>query len=67
MAATQQTMGCNTSRGATVTDPSEKPEERPKTSTSTQETSAEESTEAADKEKADILTVAAEFHQVLKS
>lgn len=35
-------MGCNTSQGATVVDPSEKPEERPKTATSIKEVSAEE-------------------------
>lgn len=42
-------MGCNTSRGAIVVDPSEKPEERPKTAASTEETSEKESKGPADK------------------
>lgn len=46
-----QTMGCNTSKGTTVVDPSEKPKERPKTATSTEETSPEETNEAAEKEE----------------
>lgn len=35
-------MGCNTSRGATVVEPPEKPQERPPTATSTEETTAVE-------------------------
>lgn len=31
-------MGCNTSRGATVVEPSQKPQERPKTAASIEET-----------------------------
>lgn len=41
-------MGCNTSRGAKVVDPSERPEERPKTATSTKEASTEETPGPAD-------------------
>lgn len=44
-------MGCNTSRGAKVVDPTEKPEERPKTATSTKEASTEETPGTADKDK----------------
>lgn len=44
-------MGCNTSRGATVVDPSEKPEERPKTATSTKEVSTEETNGTTEKDK----------------
>lgn len=44
-------MGCNTSRGATVVDPSEKPDERPKTATSTKEASTEEINGPTDKSK----------------
>ncbi|KAF0043464.1 hypothetical protein F2P81_004801 [Scophthalmus maximus] len=46
-----KTMGCNTSRGITVVDPSEKPEERPQTATSTEEASAGETNGTADKDK----------------
>ncbi|GLD58189.1 retinoblastoma-like protein 2 isoform X1 [Lates japonicus] len=46
-----QIMGCNASRGTTVVDPSEKPEERPKTATSTKEASAEESNGTTNKDK----------------
>lgn len=42
-------MGCNTSRGSTVVDPSEKPQDRPKTAASTKEASTEETGGAADK------------------
>lgn len=41
-------MGCNTSQGAKVVDPSEKPEERPKSAASTGEASTEETDGAAD-------------------
>lgn len=44
-------MGCNTSRGTKVVDPSEKPKERPKTATSTKETSAEEANGTTEKDK----------------
>lgn len=44
-------MGCNASRGSTVVDPSEKPEERPKTAASTQEASTEDTGGAADKDQ----------------
>lgn len=44
-------MGCNTSRGATVVDPSEKPEERPKTVASNEETPTEETNGEADEGK----------------
>ena len=46
-----QIMGCNTSRGTTVVDPSEKPDERPKTATSTKEGSTEETNGTVDKDK----------------
>lgn len=39
-------MGCNTSRGAKVVDPSEKPQERPKTAASAEETAAVETIDA---------------------
>lgn len=42
-------MGCNTSRGATVVDPSEKPEERPKTAASAKEAAVEETSGTTDK------------------
>lgn len=42
-------MGCNTSRDATVVDPSEKPEERPETAASTNEASVEENNGTTDK------------------
>lgn len=43
-------MGCNTSRGSKVVDPSEKPQERPKTATSTEESTAVEAIDANDKD-----------------
>lgn len=46
-------MGCNTSRGSTVADPSEKPEERPKTAASNKETSPEDADGTTAKEKDD--------------
>lgn len=47
----QKIMGCNTSRGATVVDPSETPEDRPKTATSTKQAPAEETNGTTEKEK----------------
>lgn len=43
-------MGCNTSQGATVVDPSEKPQEKPKTATSTEEATAVETINTEDKD-----------------
>lgn len=44
-------MGCNTSRGTTVVDPSEEPGERPKTATSTEAASTEETNGTTNKDK----------------
>lgn len=43
-------MGCNTSQGATVVDPSEEPQERPKTAASAEEATAVETIDAEDKD-----------------
>ena len=48
-------MGCNTSRGTTVVDPSEKPEERPKTATSTKEAAEEEANGTTEEDKDEKL------------
>lgn len=44
-------MGCSSSRGAEVVDPSEKPEDRPKTASSTEEASPEDVSGKEDKDK----------------
>lgn len=43
-------MGCNTSQGATVVDPSEKPQERPKMAAPPEEATAVETVDSEDKD-----------------
>lgn len=43
-------MGCNTSQGAAVVDPSEKPEDRPETAPSSENATAVETIAAEDKD-----------------